>query len=404
MFVAMNQNGRRVNLLDVWNKDALRALQKEDQFFCPICHGEVQLKMGSYKKPHFAHKQMQCAAVGLEHESLYHLTGKRLLYEWFRKQGFTVELEPYLPVIAQRPDMLIISKETNIAVEYQCSSISPALLIKRTQAYWKEGIRVLWILGGNQLKRHNAYWYRLSSFHTLSSQYDEYPYLLYFCSRTSSFLRCSLLIPFSPVVSFAHTIFHPLHSASISSVLAAPVWTYETLQKQWNEKKKQWRQNALYAFHRTHPHFLGLLYQKGIPPSYFPSEAAVPLPSLLAVHTPALIWQFYVLDAIDQVQAGSYFSPLQIFSSLKRRGVLKERTLLYFPPAFFKKAFLEYIHFLCLAGYIEKISPHKYRRRKLFPRLHTEEEAIQRDEEVIKYAMRLFEQKRRATLEAEKRI
>ena len=41
-----------------------------------------------------------------EAESTYHMHGKELLYRWFKRQNFQVDIEYYLPEIKQRPDVL----------------------------------------------------------------------------------------------------------------------------------------------------------------------------------------------------------------------------------------------------------------------------------------------------------
>lgn len=106
--------------------------------------------------------------------------GKKQLYKWLRSQGFHVKIEHYLPGIRQRPDLFIEMKERQIAIEYQCASLSTEQLLKRTSSYWKAGIQIIWILGGNQMKKHSAYWISLSSFHFLCIQSYPQPFLLFF--------------------------------------------------------------------------------------------------------------------------------------------------------------------------------------------------------------------------------
>ena len=83
---------------------------------------------------------------------MYHRHGKELLYRWFERQNFHVDIEHYLPQIQQRPDIFIERAGRKIAIEYQCANLSIEQLYKRTYSYWRVGIQVIWIIGGNQLK------------------------------------------------------------------------------------------------------------------------------------------------------------------------------------------------------------------------------------------------------------
>lgn len=401
MFVAINDKEKRYNLLHIRNKERLLSLRREEQFFCPVCKQEVQLKIGEHKQPHFAHKRTHTCLLEFERESPYHLKGKELLYQWLHKQGFDVKVERYFPSIAQRPDLFITADETQLAIEYQCSTISADVFMKRTCSYWKEGIRVLWILGGNQFKRQGAHWLRLSAFHTLCVQPGTY--LLYFCPEASSFFQCSSLIPFSSAAAFSHMVPHPLRSSNLSSVLAPSHVTLSQLQREWNNKKKAWRRNGLYVMHPYYHPFLAYLYEKRIPLSCFPPESLIPLPSLLSIQTPALLWQSFILiEEIGKLRVGDFFSSHYLYTRLVRKGKMKIRSLPYLSSSMPKKAFLEYLHFLCFTGYIEHVGTFKYRKKRepLIPQ--HEEEAYRMDEEMIDYALRLFGP--HATLEHEKRI
>ena len=68
--------------------------------------------------------QNQCSQLFAEGESTLHLQGKIQLYEWFKKHGHQVKLEPYLKELSQRPDLLVTIDKEQFAVEFQCSTIS----------------------------------------------------------------------------------------------------------------------------------------------------------------------------------------------------------------------------------------------------------------------------------------
>lgn len=385
----MNEKGERMNALH-YSKEWLYVVKHSDSFYCPVCQGEVLLKIGEKMKPHFAHRKNQCL-LQLERESPYHLHGKELLYNWLISQGKSVELEPYIRSIQQRPDLLLTSGQTKVALEYQCSVIPAEQFIKRTKSYWSEGIRVLWILGGNQFKRTGVQWLRTSSFHTLFTQQATPPSLLYFCPSSKAFFRCSPVIPFSSYQSYSHIQYLPLHTTRFSSIFIQSNIQLSQLKHEWNKKKRRWRENGLYSLFRSHSEFFLFLYERGIPPSLFPSEVAIPLPSLIGIHTPALFWQsFMLLEEIDRLQVGESFSIRKMYERLRARRRWKPRLLPYFPPTFPKLAFFEYASFLQEAGFLTQLAPQFYQKRSDIILPKTGEEALRRDEIAMKHALSLF--------------
>lgn len=404
MFVALKQNGERLNLLQPPGKELLQEMRESEVFFCPVCEGEVQLKLGTRKKYHFAHKRTMVCRLDLEPESSYHLAGKEMLYHWFKAQGFLAEPEVYLSSIRQRPDLLLTRADVQAAVEFQCSSIPTKRFLERTHSYWREGLRVLWILGGNQYKRYAAHWLRLSSFPALFAQ-NRVPYVLYFCPDHASFFKCSPLLPFSSSTSFSHTFVHRLSSATISSVFSSSPFSFEQLGQQWLQKKKRWRMGQFLHMRRGCEEFFQYLYTKGVAPSLLPAEAGVPLPSLLAIQTPAIIWQGFILfDLIESMRAGESISFWQIVRYVERHRTIQRRILPYYPFSYFKSTLKEYMSFLCACGLIELGSGQTYRRKQVSIVPQTEREAFTKDEEMIKHALLLFTGEQAATSAVEKRI
>ena len=144
MLVAENEIGGKIDLTK------LSRLEIEDQrkisWYCPGCGSEVIIKNGLVMRPHFSHKQCQSCDSFSENESEEHLLGKEVLAKNCDKFGLTYELEAYLPSIQQRPDILV---EGNIAVEFQCSTLSIKRLKERTSSYLQNGYQVIWLLGNN---------------------------------------------------------------------------------------------------------------------------------------------------------------------------------------------------------------------------------------------------------------
>lgn len=116
-------------------------------YWCPACHGPVQLRRGKHKIAHFAHLPGANCCVS-EGETREHLTGKRQLWTWLRAAGYQPQLEAYLPAINQRPDLLFRDGHGQLtAVEFQCSPLTVTRLRERNTGYQRLGIVPYWLLG-----------------------------------------------------------------------------------------------------------------------------------------------------------------------------------------------------------------------------------------------------------------
>ena len=155
--------------------------------------------------------------------------GKELLYRWFKRQNFQVDIEYYLPEIKQRPDVFVERAGRKIAIEYQCANLAIEQLYKRTYSYWQAGIQVIWIVGGNQLKKQSAYWMKFSSLMAFSLQSYPQPLLIFFCPKQKSFMKGVFVTPFSTNVFFSHTIYLPTDTT-----------TFEMLFLPFLSGKKDW--------------------------------------------------------------------------------------------------------------------------------------------------------------------
>lgn len=134
------------------------------KFYCPQCQHPVHLKIGQYNIPHFAHQSKNnCAQLFAEGESQLHLQGKLQLFEWLKKIGHTVMLEPYLKELSQRPDLLVTSDRRQVAIEFQCSTITHEKWLSRTLGYKKNAIQVLWLFQ-TSLKIHPYKAFKSSTF------------------------------------------------------------------------------------------------------------------------------------------------------------------------------------------------------------------------------------------------
>ncbi|HDX9579313.1 TPA: competence protein [Bacillus pseudomycoides] len=394
MFVAKRENGEEIHLLHGWNEKQLMMIRKNERFFCPICHFEVQLKLGKQKQWHFAHRKSHSCQIEFENESAYHMRGKEQLYRWFQSQVCSINIEHYLPAIQQRPDLFVTIGNRQIAIEYQCATLSAEKLLQRTEGYWKEGIQILWILGGNQFKRHGAYWLSLPAFHSSCVQYQPHPYLLYFCPDAKAFFKCNLLLPFSSTIVFSHAIHFPLPITTFKTLLTASPISIQRLEKEWLNKKQRFRANGIHMWKQGERSFLELLYEHRISLSCFPAEIGVPLPSLLAFRTHPFIWQAYILiELLGKFSVGEYFSLHTVFQYVERHRMIRRRSLPYFPQIFWQQAVREYMQFLCGIGEVEQVDVYKYRKLRCFIVPKTEEEVQKFDRLFITEALTLMEAK-----------
>ncbi|MBQ0137675.1 MAG: hypothetical protein KBT36_00085 [Kurthia sp.] len=146
MLMAMTQDNHLFQLNMDASKEQLRELRKKQRFFCPACKQELLLKIGEIIIPYFSHVRKNDACnLFSDHESPAHVKGKILLFDWFQKQNIPVLLEPYLPAIRQRPDLLIKQEEKYTAIEFQCSWINSEKMQERTKGYHEVELNVKWI-------------------------------------------------------------------------------------------------------------------------------------------------------------------------------------------------------------------------------------------------------------------
>ncbi|MCU5755321.1 competence protein CoiA family protein [Bacillus cereus] len=392
IFIAKRENGEKIHLLYNCNEELLRRMRQQERFFCVACGKEVQMKLGKQKSWHFAHKKVDSCLAFYEAESMYHRHGKELLYRWFERQNFHVDIEHYLPQIQQRPDIFIERAGRKIAIEYQCANLSIEQLYKRTYSYWRAGIQVIWIIGGNQLKKQSAYWMKFSSLMAFSLQSYPQPFLIFFCSKQKAFMKCAFLTSFSTSVSFSHTIYLPTETTTFELLFSPVPFQKEILDREWKQRKDYFRKNAFPIWNYNYKSLLRLLYQFKCTPASFPSEIGVPLPSGFAFQTNPFIWQaFLYMKCIGELAVGECITLQYVCSYVKK--YTKRRMLPYFSKHIWKVAVTEYMTFLCYTGVLRKVETYKYRKIRGIVMLKTEEEVMKYDETCLAYALSLFEAK-----------
>jgi len=362
LFVAISADGRSISLAGAerWSPERLVQLRNAEPFFCPACRKEVVLRSGRYRLPHFAHRKGTVCPLEHEPESERHLTGKRDLFAWLVHQGIESKLEPYLTAIGQRPDVLFRYGPQLYALEYQCSTIDESLFCERNDGYRRLGIRPLWVLGANHLRRSPKHpnEVSLSRFQWLfahRASFSAVPHIWYYRPETKCFIRISRPLPLSVRRTLATIDSLPLSSLSFAALTAIHSQPLpRTFWEQWLEGRKQWRRTFPLYPNKAVRRICADFYQAGIVPSLFPTEAGWPLPQGHLWETAPFIWQTYVLLPLLRQQG----KPLPLAALFRwidekiRTGRLAPRRLPLVGQDTYRQAVQEYLHWLRLLGYL----------------------------------------------------
>lgn len=151
------------------NKEKIQRWSDKGILKCPMCSSQMIFKSGKINIWHFAHKnKCNFEDIYSEQETEEHVIGKKLLYQWFKKQPniVSVELEKWIPEIKLRPDLLITDdKGEKYCIEYQCSPITKEKKDFKTDTYEMNNMKTIWIFGIERIGKNSkvAGRYRLSS-------------------------------------------------------------------------------------------------------------------------------------------------------------------------------------------------------------------------------------------------
>lgn len=144
MYVAYDSKEEVCNALD-------NDVEKNKEYYCPICKGKVIFKKGIKIQSHFAHaKNCSCEHETYKKESVEHLATKKDLYEHFKKLYRKVEVEHIFKTQDNIQIADIYIKDKNIAFEYQRSVIPIEQIKERTKGYEKAGIKLIWLIDTNK--------------------------------------------------------------------------------------------------------------------------------------------------------------------------------------------------------------------------------------------------------------
>ena len=296
------------------SREALQQYRQHQQFFCPQCQRPVQLKIGKLNIPHFAHiANTSCDQRFAEGESKLHMEGKIQLFEWLKSLGHTVELEPFLPKLSQRPDLLLQSELRSIALEYQCSAITTENWQLRTDGYEKNNIQVLWLFQTPQKSytSHAIQKMRISPIfqHAITYSFNHVPYLVTYDAREARFNYWTNLLHVHGHTFIAKVLSVPLGKQQFPFFEPKPI-TYEAFSVYWQLYKKICQQYVTQRLMRSkkgvQDPFLRSCYELNFSLHALPNYIGIPVKNARAIPIFSSEWQAILLDFCRKIQVPPY--------------------------------------------------------------------------------------------------
>ncbi|WP_155592026.1 competence protein CoiA [Lysinibacillus cavernae] len=326
MLIAYN-NRQQLFLPYQYTRNALQRYRRQMKFFCPQCLEPVQLKIGHYNIPHFAHlTKNNCSQLFAEGESKLHLHGKIQLFEWLKKLGHKVELEPFLKKLFQRPDLLVIIDDNHFALEFQCSTISHEKWQQRTAGYEKNCIQAIWLFQTPQSKDTFNGIRKISIPPLLQKAFvtttTGLPYLMTYNAKTAHFIYWTNLLHVH-----GHTFIGKVQEIAIDKQ-RFPFYTpkrisHDEFQLYWQLYKQSSRQFAygrlLHSKKGVQDSFLRNCYELQLSPTAMPSYIGIPVKEGTAIALFASEWQMMLLHFCKQLNHQPYeLSKIQIQKFLRQ--------------------------------------------------------------------------------------
>ncbi|MEW9501592.1 competence protein CoiA [Jeotgalibacillus marinus] len=229
---ALNDREELVLLDGKKSRECLRSENVSTKFYCPQCHGEVRMKVGFVKIPHFSHISRSTCESFSEPESAIHLQAKQQLYEWLKGSHMVVEIEKTYCNLSQRADVSVVHEDHEYAIEFQRSQLAQEHWNHRTNGYKTHNIIPFWLLSTDCISP-TLNQITLSAFHQLFIRYSEALhqfFLLTYDVQSHSFVILEHLLPLTK-----NKFFYTKSTYEISSLefpqfpLTSPKLTASTL-------------------------------------------------------------------------------------------------------------------------------------------------------------------------------
>jgi competence protein CoiA len=378
---AKTSSGTTFSLGNNYTRENLLSLRNSEKFFCPVCGEAVSLKLGNQRIYHFAHRSGTVCRDIYESETIYHMEGKLQLYQWLKGQQIPVELEYFDPIIGQRPDILFHYGGNKYALEFQCSTITEEIFIKRTDSYYQQNYIPLWIIGNKQIKEKRSNVFTLSNFHYFFLRETKGRQLILpsYCPEEKKFKILSSILPYSIKNTIANSLHFSIQNAGIEDILT-PKWLAHSNFSKWSNENERSTMNWSLHPNPDQNRFLCEIYRHNLNLYLLPPEIGLPVHHSLLIQTPAIIWQTYLyLDTLKDVFQNDLINLKEVERNFNDRIKSKEitlRTLPQIPRETFFLAVKEYFLQLERLGILLKRNETMYQlqNRIYIPKSNREKE------------------------------
>ena len=376
---AKNKDGALETLICL-DQRTIEKQKKIQTYFCPVCNEQVIIRAGTSKIAHFAHLPNNSCPVSREGEGIYHEIGKLHLFQWLKKQHIRTQLEYYIPKIKQRADLFLTIGHKQIAIEFQCATISAKEIIKRTIGYQQVNIIPIWILGGNRMKRVDTNTLLLSSSDYLYiHKYSKISplFMYYYCPDTNQFSIFQHILLTGKKKTFGNLQFRRL-----GDILLTDLWkeesTVNNLMDQWLANKIRFRTIMSPHISSAEKEWRQSLYLMRLQPSLLPSIVNLPVPGQYQMRCAPWIWQskicFELLIPDRVVTRNMCYQLLRPFEFNQNHF-----PLIRCPD----DPIIDYLYLLTKLDYLKQISPTSFRVIKQVVYPNHIEDAIEQDKKLF---------------------
>jgi competence protein CoiA len=366
MLQAQLDDGRMI-LLAAYRKEQIQFF-RQAHFFCPACRKPVKIRAGKKVIPHFAHVHIQDCEMDGKGEGLYHLRGKLQLYQWLKNQGYTVNVEERIPNAQRRPDLLVHAKDgKKIAIEYQCASISDDELISRNEVYQQRGIKAVWILGGNRLKRTSTYLLHLPKKEQrfLMKLNQNLPLqMLYYCADTQAFCNVQHILLTGKKQTVGQFYFRSLKQTRFPQLFHPLPKHQQAIELAWKQLQSRTVAKPLTYAPRSVKKWIMQTYEKGYLLQDIPVSVLQPVEAQYSLSVPPFIWQTDLwLNQLHPATVGENITIAQLLYTCRKWAT----AIKPFAVHTNKHPVETYMEKLCQIGLFEQNKDGSYVKKKASP-------------------------------------
>lgn len=131
MNYGLDKNGKKVNIYKAIH-------DRNNQYFCPICHGDLIIKNGTKSKPYFAHKNLKDCDTFSKDTSEWHA-------EWINK--FPDDLQEKIIKIKKHKDYFHFADIANnkYIIEFCNFPITQYEFNHRNSFFKEAGYKIIWV-------------------------------------------------------------------------------------------------------------------------------------------------------------------------------------------------------------------------------------------------------------------